>query len=130
MSEAKHTPGPWTTDEADHDAPYQNIKIQSSNRTICTVWIDDAPVRDFNAEQQANSRRIVACVNACEGFSIEEIEGANLFKDSIESGNLINELLEALQRIIAAANTSTNDAATLNWIADTACAAIAKATNQ
>lgn len=60
MTNTKHTPGPWTTDEADHDAPYQNIKIQASNRTICTVWIDDAPVRDFNAEQQANARLIAA----------------------------------------------------------------------
>lgn len=98
---AKHTKGPWTTDEDDHDAPYQHIKIKAGkHRTVCTVWIDDAPVRDFNTEQQANARRIVACVNACEGFSIEELEGADLFKDSIESGNLINELLAALEKIV------------------------------
>ena len=51
MSEAKHTPGPWATDEDDHDAPYQNINIEAGkHHTICTVWIDDAPVRDFNAD--------------------------------------------------------------------------------
>lgn len=61
MSEAKHTPGPWATDEDDHDAPYQDIKIEAGkHHTICTVWIDDAPVRDFNAEQQANARLIAA----------------------------------------------------------------------
>lgn len=61
MSEAKHTPGPWATDEDDHDAPYQNINIEAGkHHTICTVWIDDAPVRDFNAEQQANARLIAA----------------------------------------------------------------------
>jgi len=61
MSTAQHTPGPWTTDEADHDAPHQEIKIKAGkNRTICTVWIDDAPVRDFNAEQEANARLIAA----------------------------------------------------------------------
>lgn len=74
---AQHTPGPWATDEADHDTPYQDIKIKASkHRTICTVWIDDAPVRDFNAEQQANARRIVACVNACEGISTTDLESA------------------------------------------------------
>lgn len=92
MTSTKHTQGLWATDEADHDTPFQNINIQASNHTICTVWIDDAPVRDFNSEQQANARRIIACVNACNGFSIEEIDGADLFKDSIESCNLIDEL--------------------------------------
>lgn len=76
----QHTPGPWTTDEDDHDAPYQDIKIKAGNhRTVCTVWIDDAPVRDFNAEQQANARLIAAAP----------------------------ELLEALQ-VIAAGNTDTD----------------------
>lgn len=58
---SKHTPGPWTTDEQEHDAPYQNIKIKAgSHRTVCTIWIDDAPVRDFNAEQTANASLIAA----------------------------------------------------------------------
>jgi len=57
----KHTPGPWTTNEADHDAPYQDIKIKASkHHTVCTVWIDDAPVHDFNALQEANARLIAA----------------------------------------------------------------------
>jgi hypothetical protein len=55
----KHTPGSWRTDEKDHDAPYQDIKIKAGrNRTVCTVWIDDAPDRVFNAEQSANARLI------------------------------------------------------------------------
>lgn len=55
-----HTPGPWETDEADHDAPYQDIKIKAARRTVCTVWIDDAPCHDFNAEQDANARLIAS----------------------------------------------------------------------
>ena len=67
MSEAKHTPGPWTTDEDDHDAPHQDIKIKAGkHRTVCTVWIDDAPVRDFNAEQQANAHLIAAAPDLME----------------------------------------------------------------
>lgn len=57
---SKHTPGPWETDKADHDVPYQDIKIKAARRTVCTVWIDDAPCHDFNAEQDANARLIAS----------------------------------------------------------------------
>jgi hypothetical protein len=58
---ADYTPAPWTTDEEEHDAPYQNIKIKAgAHHTVCTVWIDDAPVRNFNSQQQANARLIAA----------------------------------------------------------------------
>lgn len=58
---SKHTPGPWRTDENDHDAPYQNIRIEAEkNRTVCIVWVDDAPDHAFNAEQEANARLIAA----------------------------------------------------------------------
>lgn len=60
MSDIKHTPGPWRTDEDEHDAPYQDIRIKAANRTVCKVWIDDAPVHDYNAEQEANARLIAA----------------------------------------------------------------------
>jgi hypothetical protein len=67
---SKHTPGPWATDEADHDAPYQDIKIKAGkHRTVCTVWIDDAPVRDFNAEQAANARLIAAAPDLLEALT-------------------------------------------------------------
>lgn len=54
------TPGPWTTDEDDHDQKYQDIKIKAGYRSIATVWIDDAPVQDYNAEQRANVALITA----------------------------------------------------------------------
>lgn len=64
---AKHTPGPWITNEADHDAPYQDIKIKAGkHHTVCTVWIDDAPVHDFNALQEANARLIAAAPDLLE----------------------------------------------------------------
>jgi hypothetical protein len=77
----QHTPGLWTTDEAAHDAPYQDIKIKAGkHHTVCTVWIDDAPVRDFNAAQRANARLIAAApdllekldhlVQCCEALNI------------------------------------------------------------
>ncbi len=58
------TPGEWGTDCADHDQPYLDIKIKSGHRNIATVWIDDAPVPDYNQMQKANAALIVALVNA------------------------------------------------------------------
>lgn len=59
---SKHTPGPWETNEIDHDHPYQDIVIRNrkTRRTICKLWIDDAPVRDYNAEQELNAELIAA----------------------------------------------------------------------
>lgn len=71
----QHTTGPICTDEKDHDHPFQNILLLGEHgRRIATIWIDDAPVHDFNAEQAANARRLVACWNACEGISTENLE--------------------------------------------------------
>lgn len=70
---AGHTPGRLSTDCADHDEPYQNIKLQVGKHTVATVYIDDAPVHDYNREQRANARRLVACWNACEGISTDEL---------------------------------------------------------
>lgn len=58
----KHTEGPWETDEIDHDDFYQDILVRSSNthRTICRIWIDDAPVEDYNRTQWANAGLIAS----------------------------------------------------------------------
>ncbi len=63
MSELKATPGPWECDFQDHDARYQDVKIRPSGRkyhAICKVWMDDAPVPEFNAEQKGNAHLIAA----------------------------------------------------------------------
>jgi hypothetical protein len=62
----EYTQTPWRTDEKWHDEPFQPIKIsgpEGSIGTICTVWMDDAPVLDFNYEQRKNARHIIKCVN-------------------------------------------------------------------
>ena len=72
---AQHTKGQMTTDEADHCMPHENIWLMVGTRAVACVWMDDAPVPDYNREQQANARRLVACWNACEGISTEYLEG-------------------------------------------------------
>lgn len=66
--DTKHTPGPWRTDHHEHNEPHQNIRIKGSYRTVCTVWIDDAPVPDYNAEQESNARLIAAAPELLEAL--------------------------------------------------------------
>ena len=83
---SNHTPEPWFDDRATHDEPYQNIKILGDeNRGICWLWIDDAPVDDWNSEQRANARRIVTCVNACAGMADPAAEIAELKALSVKN---------------------------------------------
>ena len=53
---------------------------------------------------QDNTRRIVACVSACRGFSTEELESANLYRERVALLKQRDELLAALQEVIAAAD--------------------------
>lgn len=87
---SEHTPEPWTTDEDEHDAPYQDIKIKAGYRTICTVWIDDAPVHDYNAEQRANARILKAAPNLlAAGVELAAAEAAyRLAYETHGDGNL------------------------------------------
>lgn len=93
---SKHTKGPWRIVEG---RTHGSLEVFSGDTAIAEIW------RRGNASlEMANARRIVACINACEGFSAEELQGADLFKDSIESDAEIialkkqrDELLESLQ---------------------------------
>ena len=98
----KHTKEPWSINDWPQDTT--DITIGAS----LTPLIAKVSLRNVSInEQKDNARRIVACINACEGFSIEELEGADLFKDSIESQSEIvalkqqrDELLYALQEFV------------------------------
>lgn len=58
---SNYTPGPWEVKYSDDD-PYGDIRIVARNgaRGIAQVWLDDAPVHDYNREQEANARLIAA----------------------------------------------------------------------
>ena len=51
------TPGPWRTDQHEHDCPHQDIDIRNGLRSICTVWIDDA-CYDENGQRESNANFI------------------------------------------------------------------------
>ena len=97
---SKHTPEPWLDDRATHDDPYQNIKILGDeNRGICWLWIDDAPVDDWNAEQRANAARIIDCVNACAGMEDPAAEIAELKRQRDELLAVLHDAATSLETI-------------------------------
>ena len=72
MSEpTKHTPEPWSVDGTSvyiHDA---------EGRTVAKTTGNLKHYRDGDRwQEEANARRIVACVNFCEGRTTEELERA------------------------------------------------------
>ena len=60
VMKAAFTPGPWSTDSAEHDC-LTRTSPSAGKRRICRIWIDDAPLpRLHNAEQAANAKLITA----------------------------------------------------------------------
>lgn len=57
-ADALRTRGEWYN--VSGDEPYAGIKIMSGRKVIAKLWLDDAPVHDFNAEQSNNAAFIAA----------------------------------------------------------------------
>ena len=68
MSDQKHTPEPWKCFGNNVSAFAGDDSI-----TICLTVQNHNP--NYYCDQEANSRRIVACVNACEGLSQDALDG-------------------------------------------------------
>jgi regulator of replication initiation timing len=65
MNAMKHTPEPWVLSRDKQDI------FDAEGNLICVI----GPAgKSFEHVRVANSSRIVACVNACKGLTIEEIE--------------------------------------------------------
>lgn len=97
MSKTQHTPGPWRANK-DHFGAVRSepgFSIKGSNsegvNAIAFLWS-----RDVEAEQEANARRIVACVNACEGISTEALE-AGAVKETLETLEKISRLIGVIE---------------------------------
>src|SRR5258708_3654461 len=72
----EHTKEPWEIAGATHiwsRSEKANIASCSALRTIRHVGYAPPEIGDID-ETAANARRIVACVNACEGLPVEELE--------------------------------------------------------
>lgn len=99
MSE-QHTPDPWSYQASIPEEGYECFWINSGSRQISSF---DGPQ---NEEQFSNVRRIVACVNACAGYTTEELEQATLDKrhrheiiaDLVKSNKQRDDLMAALEK--------------------------------
>ena len=97
----KHTPGPWEIMLHDDHAGFG-------------LWAESwgfLGFLDSGTPDEANARRIVACVNACEGITTDEIEHGDIAlirpgsQGSIKAerdrlASLNRELVEALEALV------------------------------
>lgn len=106
-----HTPEPWVMTQSAYSSKlfgsHTGFNIDSqTRRDICNITLNNAPGIPED-ERRANARRIVACVNACAGIRIEDLEAVPLefgLMGSLERLQLQNtELLEALKNLHVAA---------------------------
>lgn len=71
----KHTPEPWAVDPSDQREICPAADMQFGIASACNVDPSETPGKwFFGPQSQANARRIVACVNICEGISTEDLE--------------------------------------------------------
>lgn len=61
-----HSPSPWQVNFSDE--PYGDIEVKGGNRSIAKLWLDDAPVHDYNEQQRANARLISAAPDLLEAL--------------------------------------------------------------
>jgi hypothetical protein len=83
LAASKHTPEPWWLDD-------DGFIAAGSGDTYCTV-VDPhcRPTDNYSEENEANARRIVAAVNACQGISTKALEQG-----------VIGQLVEALDYLL------------------------------
>lgn len=65
-----HTPGPWRW------LPNMTRLVSDDGAGVLSPWWDSETEEDGVAISDSDARRIVACVNACEGLNPEAIPGA------------------------------------------------------
>ena len=122
----KHTPGPWRIDDVG-----VGFEIAAGNEVVAQV--QQVYGDHTHKIRRGNARRIVACVNACEGISAENLEEN---KPIIELARAYNVSLRQRDDLLAALRSAVNDAD--GWgLADDECgwlpiarAAIARATGE
>lgn len=82
----EHTPGPWQVKHSD-DEPYGDIQIIGNGRALAKIWLDDAPVPDYNRQQKANAKLIAAAPKLLEALKITYQELSEVYpEDSLNEG--------------------------------------------
>lgn len=90
---SEHTKEPWYTSATDDGL----IEITNDERNGAIVAIAEVSTGyngQIGIEQEANARRIVACVNACAGFNTGQLENVLLFGDTLKQRFMVLSNLE------------------------------------
>ena len=99
---SNHTKAPWMFDGKVVYA------LNKKGVNVFSAFVQDGETDED--ELKANARRIVACVNACEGISTENLEDnlpvKDLARQYSEAIRQRDELLAALEAVQAVANNS------------------------
>lgn len=98
----KHSNGPW------HVGGDGTIIYGKDGWGVASATVFH--VRQEPVTSQANARRIVACVNACEGLSTERLEDAGLISaiggELLDQDRIIADLRSVIDKIYANAGES------------------------
>ena len=89
MSENKHTPEPWYASEEGGNWRAMAAD-ENGGYTLADMCCDD---------QEANARRITACVNACEGIPTYQLTGED--EDPVILGDMIDLLRNQRDELLA-----------------------------
>ena len=98
--EAKHTEGPWCYVSDDKKSHYY-LEAQSKRYGQSSGWALLAEIRRHRIGssdrvppddvQDANARRIVAAINACEGIPIEALE-SGIVVDALKARGVLRKM--------------------------------------
>ena len=97
---SNHTKEPWLCDKRTVYA------LNKKGFNIFSAVVQDC--RTSNSEMEENARRIVACVNACEGISTENLEDN---KPIIELANDYNAVLKQRDMLLDVLRKTADDLA-------------------
>jgi hypothetical protein len=93
----QHTKEPWRIDQ------YGDIRDSGQRQIYLSGFRTSMVSGAENDDQKANTRRIVACVNACEGIPTEELESCKntglirTVRAKVAAERQRDELLQALE---------------------------------
>lgn len=103
MSESKHTPEPWEFGYGQTREFGMCLGIGLNNAPDWHVVAVVSPADSVNHADEANARRIVACVNACAGVDTECLEVApiGIFASKYGSPGYIDQLEKQRDELLA-----------------------------
>lgn len=99
---SEHTPEPWETKGTRSDS------VGREHIYICGQHINSGPVLTVclvtgqmvgPAAQEANARRIAACVNACKGMTTEDLESGLLAQTLSEAHEAVSVAFTMLAKV-------------------------------